>query len=285
MNLHTSRITRYAAASATTALLASALLATPAMAAPGAPSISYNAQTNTLTVDDGTGSTDLFTNFKGVVPGDTITQDVAIELTNVEHPTRLYLRADTAGMDPATVAALSEGVTLSVAFDDANGLVAEPQSDAPTEVFAEDANVLIAEVTEPTTTTMRLTLSVDTSVGNEIADMRAEIPWVVTVEEEDDAVTPPDDGDDETPAPQPPADDDPTTPPTDTQNPQARSPRETARSPRAAPSPRLVTCCPPWRRSSLPPEPRLPVRALSFWDVARSSHNHRALTLRAGDVF
>ena len=83
MNLRTSRITRYAAASATTALLASALLATPAMAAPGAPSISYNAQTNTLTVDDGTGSTDLFTNFKGVVPGDTITQDVAIELTNV----------------------------------------------------------------------------------------------------------------------------------------------------------------------------------------------------------
>ena len=246
MNLRTSRIIRYAAASATTALLASALLATPAMAAPGAPSISYNAQTNTLTVDDGTGSTDLFTNFKGVVPGDTITQDVAIELTNVEHPTRLYLRADTAGMDPATVAALSEGVTLSVAFDDANGLVAEPQSDAPTEVFAEDANVLIAEVTEPTTTTMHLTLSVDTSVGNEIADMRAEIPWVVTVEEEDDAVTPPDDGDDETPtppddgddetpAPQPPADDDQTTPPADTQKPAGEKPVGDGQKPSGGP--------------------------------------------------
>ena len=248
MNLRTSRITRYAAASATTALLASALIATPAMAAPGAPSISYNAQTNTLTVDDGTGSTDLFTNFKGVVPGDTITQDVVIELANVEHPTRLYLRADTAGMDPATVAALSEGVTLSVDFDDAEGLVAEPQSDAPTEVFAEDASVLIAEVTESTATTMHLTLSVDTSVGNEIADMRAEIPWVVTVEEEDDAVTPPDDGDDETPtppddgddetpAPQPPADDDQTTPPTDTQKPAGEKPAGDGQKPSGGPVP------------------------------------------------
>lgn len=237
MNLRTSRITRFAAASATTALLASALLATPALAAPGAPSISYNAQTNTLTVDDGTGSTDLFTNFKGVVPGDAITQDVAIELTNVEHPTRLYLRADTAGTDPATVAALSEGVTLSVAFDDANGLVAELQSDAPAEVFAEDANVLIAEVTEPTTTTMHLTLSVDTSVGNEIADMRAEIPWVVTVEEEDDAVTPPDDGDDETLAPQPPTDDDQTTPPTDTQKPAGEKPAGDSQKPSGGPVP------------------------------------------------
>lgn len=237
MNLRTSRITRYAAASATTALLASALIATPALAAPGAPSISYNAQTNTLTVDDGTGSADLFTNFKGVVPGDTISQDVAIELTNVEHPTRLYLRADTAGMDPATVAALSEGVTLSVDFDDAEGLVAEPQSDAPAEVFAEDANVLIAEVTESTATTMHLTLSVDTSVGNEIADMRAEIPWVVTVEEEDDAVTPPDDGDDETPAPQPPTDDDQTTPPTDTQKPAGEKPAGDGQKPSGGPVP------------------------------------------------
>lgn len=165
MNLRTSRITRFAAASATTALLASALLATPALAA------------------------------------------------------------------------LSEGVTLSVDFDDAEGLVAEPQSDAPAEVFAEDANVLIAEVTESTTTTMRLTLSVDTSVGNETADMRAEIPWVVTVEEEDDAVTPPDDGDDETPAPQPPTDDDQTTPPTDTQKPAGEKPAGDGQKPSGGPVP------------------------------------------------
>ena len=239
MNLRTSRITRYAAASATTALLVSALLATPALAAPGAPSISYNAQTNTLTVDDGTGSTDLFTNFKGVVPGDTITQDVAIELTNVEHLTRLHLRADTADMDPATVAALSEGVTLSVDFDDAEGLVAEPQSDAPAEVFAEDASVLIAEVTEPTTTTMHLTLSVDTSVGNEIADMRAEIPWVVTVEEEDDAVTPPDDGDDETPTPPDDGDDETPAPqpPADTQKPAGEKPAGDSQKPSGGPVP------------------------------------------------
>lgn len=190
MSLRFSSIARATATALSTAFLATALLAAPAPAAEGGPSVSYDASTNTLVVADGTGSTDLFTSFKGVVPGDTITQDVTVELANVEHPTRLYVRADTSQMDAAAVAALADGVSLSVDFDDVEGLVAEPQSDSPAAVFAQDENFLVAEVDKPLTTTMHLTLSVDVSVGNEVAELSTAIPWIITVEEEDDVVTP-----------------------------------------------------------------------------------------------
>ena len=185
MTLRTSRFARLGAAALSTALLATALVSTPALAAEGDPSITYDAAENVLTVGDGSGSTDLFAAFKGVVPGDTITQDVNIDLRNVSAPTRLYVRADASRVDAATVAALSEGVTLAASFDAAEGVVAEDASGTPLEVLASDQGVLVATATEPLTTTMHLTLAVDTSVGNEVADLQANIPWIITVEEED----------------------------------------------------------------------------------------------------
>ena len=185
MTLRTSCFARLGAAALSTALLATALVSTPALAAEGDPSITYDAAENVLTVGDGSGSTDLFAAFKGVVPGDTITQDVNIDLRNVSAPTRLYVRADASRVDAATVAALSEGVTLSASFDATEGVVAEDASGAPLEVFASDQGVLVATVTEPLATTMHLTLSVSTEVGNEVADLQASIPWIITVEEED----------------------------------------------------------------------------------------------------
>ena len=186
MTLRTSRLARVAAATLSGALLATVLLATPARAAEGDPSITYDAATNTLTVGDGSGSTDLFANFKGVVPGDTITQDVNVDLRNVSAATRLYVRADTSHVDQATVDALADGVILSVTFDQVDGVNATPQTGAPTNIFATDGTYFVAEALRPMTTTMHLTLTVDTSVGNEVSDLAARIPWIVTVEEEDD---------------------------------------------------------------------------------------------------
>lgn len=188
MTLRTSRLTRIAAVGAS-ALLASTLAVSPALAAEGDPAISYDAQTNTLTVGDGSGSTDLFLSFKGVVPGDTLTQDVAVNLENVSTPTRLYVRADASRIDAEAMDILDDNVTLSASFDEAPGV--RPVSDAgtPFEVLASERGILVAEVTEPAETTLHLSLTVDVSAGNEVADLVTRIPWEIVVEEEDDAVS------------------------------------------------------------------------------------------------
>lgn len=185
MTLRTSRFARLGAAALSTALLATALVATPAYAAEGDPSITYDAAENVLTVGDGSGSTDLFAAFKGVVPGDTVTQDVSIDLRHVSAATRLYVRADVSRVPQATIDALSSGVTLTASFDEAEGVVAGDVEGTPLEAFASDSGVLVATVTKPMTTTMHLTLTVAPEVGNEVADLQADIPWIVTVEEED----------------------------------------------------------------------------------------------------
>ena len=185
MSLRTSRLARCGAVALSAALLATVLLAAPARAAEGDPSITYDAAENVLTVGGGSGSTDLFAAFKGVVPGDTLTQDVTVDLRNVSAPTRLYVRADTSRVDQATIDALAQGVTLSVAVDAAEGVTAPTDSGTPFDVLASEDGVLVAEVTASVATTMHLTLEVDTSVGNEVADLSAHVPWVITVEEED----------------------------------------------------------------------------------------------------
>lgn len=186
MSLRTSRLSRLGAAALSAALLATALVVTPAMAAEGDPTITYDAAENVLTVGEGASATDLFAAFKGVVPGDSITQDVNIDLRNVSAPTRLYVRADTSRVPQTTIDALSSGVTLTASFDAAEGVVSEATSGSPTEVFASEDGVLVATVTAPTATTMHLTLAVSTEVGNEISGLEAEIPWIITVEEDDD---------------------------------------------------------------------------------------------------
>ena len=185
MNLRTSRLARLGAAALSAALLAGAFVATPARAAEGDPSITYDAAENVLAVGDGSGSTDLFAAFKGVVPGDALTQDVTVDLRNVSAPTRLYVRADASRVDQATIDALAQGVTLSVSVDEAEGVAPVSESGAPFDVLASEDGVLVAEASAPVATTMHLTLTVDTSVGNEVADLSARVPWIITVEEED----------------------------------------------------------------------------------------------------
>lgn len=184
MTLRTSRLTRLAAIGAT-ALLATSLTAAPALAA--GPAISYDAQTNTLTVGDGSGSTDLFLSFKGVVPGDTLTQDVSVNLDNVTVPTRLYVRADATRMDAEAIDILDDNVALSARFDAAPGVTPVSDEGTPFEVLASERGILVAEVTEPADTTLHLSLTVDVSAGNEVADLVTRIPWEIVVEEEDDA--------------------------------------------------------------------------------------------------
>lgn len=186
MNLRTSWLVR-AFAALGAALLATALMATPARAAEGDPRISYDGAQNVLTVEGGTGSatvTDLFASFKGVVPGDSITQNVDIDLAHISAQTRLYIQADTSRLTEKQREVLGQ-MQLAVSFA-GEGIVAGAQQGAPSAVFASTDPVLIATVEGPATATTTLTLTVPTTVGNELAEMQeAVIPWIITIEEED----------------------------------------------------------------------------------------------------
>ena len=189
--------------------------AVPAYAA-GAASISYDGARDELAVTGASGavgSTDLFAAFKNVLPGDTLVQEVDIDFTNVSAPARLYIQADTANLTAEQRAAL-EQMTLSAAFD-GTGIVAEDTAAQPQAVFAADAPVPVAQVEGNASATMRLTLQLPTSLGNELMTLGdVHLPWIITVEEEDGTggTTDPEPTGPQNPEPGNPGDDGPATP-------------------------------------------------------------------------
>lgn len=109
-------------------------------------------------------------------------------------PTRLYVRADASRMDAEAMDVLDDNVTLSASFDEAPGVRPVSDEGTPFEVLDSEQGILVAEVTEPTQTTLHLGLSVDVAAGNEVADLVTHIPWEIVVEE--DASLPDNGGDD-----------------------------------------------------------------------------------------
>ena len=187
--LNSARIAmRRAALVVPAALLAMTLAATPAMAAEGEPAILYDGATNELTVNgayDGSQGPDLFTSFKGLVPGDRITQEIPLEFSNISAGTRLFIQADTSQLSDDAIAALSN-MTLTVSFE-GDGAFESVPVDAPQEVFAGQDPVHVATFNEPSQATMKLTLYIDPwKAGNELAELgEVTIPWVIQIQEDD----------------------------------------------------------------------------------------------------
>ena len=102
-------------------------------------------------------------------------------------PTRLYVRADASRMDAEAMDVLDDNVTLSARFDAAPGVTPVSDEGTPFEVLASEQGILVAEVTESADTTLHLSLTVDVSAGNEVADLVTRIPWEIVVEEDDAA--------------------------------------------------------------------------------------------------
>lgn len=143
-----------------------------AYAADAALGIRYDGAQDSLTLQGATDA-DLFASFKNVVPGDVLTQDIAVDLTGITGETRVYVQAEA---DEATATALQD-VQLTASFEDGS------QTGTPASVFQDKALVLTAS--SDVSRTMRLTLAVPTTVGNELAAARETVRWTISVEEED----------------------------------------------------------------------------------------------------
>ncbi len=134
-----------------------------------------------------TEKTDLFKEFKDVIPGDVLTQKINIYCQSISSTTKLFLKASTDdGVD------LPDDITLTVysgeniishgAADSANGLNDYLQL----ATFSKDGQIELSVV-----------LTVPTSVGNEISYVNKNIDWELAVQvlgEDIEPIIPPNTG-------------------------------------------------------------------------------------------
>lgn len=143
---------------------------------------------------------DLFTEFKNVMPGDSIQDSIEIK-NSAENgkAVRIYLRAlphsdenlPLSAQDTEKMNAFLSRLTLSVKNGENEIFNASPDKAAGL-----SENVLIGSLKAGESAVLRLTLSVPLSLGNEFADCAGEVDWVFTAEELSEELPPTTDGQD-----------------------------------------------------------------------------------------
>ncbi len=132
------------------------------LTAPG-PTLVYDGETGEFILENVKGS-DLFPNFKNLMPGDVRTQDINLEIKNIQTPTTLYLtsipdEAAKKALEPLTISATQDGAELGE--------------------FAHSAleGVPLGVFRSPGSATLHVKLSVPTSVGNEFQNAQGSLRW------------------------------------------------------------------------------------------------------------
>ncbi len=140
-------------------------------------------------------ATDLFDNFKGVMPGDTLTETVTVKNTaSCCDFIKVYLRADIHGnrnpLSPEV--AKSEMVVsmedflsqLSMRVWNGDTLIYEA---SPDELDGLQNNVYLGTLRRSESLELFVELAVPVDLGNEYSDRVGEVDWVFVVEEYDDS--------------------------------------------------------------------------------------------------
>lgn len=139
--------------------------------------------------------TDLFDGFKGVMPGDTLTQTVEVRNRFLgTGSVRIYLRAvaHDEQTNPLSSAVAASGETVATMSDFLSQLYMEVwQGDkciytgSPDELDGLKNNVLLGTIPRFKSTTLTVKLQVPAELGNEYANRVGEVDWVFTAEELD----------------------------------------------------------------------------------------------------
>lgn len=139
--------------------------------------------------------TDLFDGFKGVMPGDTLTQTVEVRNRFLgTGSVRIYLRAvaHDEQTNPLSSAVAASDETVATMSDFLSQLYMEVwQGDqciytgSPDELDGLKNNVLLGTIPRFKSTTLTVKLQVPAELGNEYANRVGEVDWVFTAEELD----------------------------------------------------------------------------------------------------
>ena len=139
--------------------------------------------------------TDLFDNFKGVMPGDTLTETITVSNTaRCCDFIKIYLRAVPHDGENPLSPKVAQSETVASMSDFLNQLTMTVTQDGKT-IFSGKANeldglkknVLLGTLRRNKSVTLDVTLTVPADLGNEYANRVGEVDWLFTVEEYDAA--------------------------------------------------------------------------------------------------
>lgn len=126
-------------------------------------------------------SDDLFQNFKGVMPGDVIQQTITVQ-NDTSKQVRIYLRADkVSDSDADFLSKLHLRVTAK------SGDIFDAQASETAQLTN---NTLLGTFKKTGSTTLTVTLTVPSDLGNEYMGRLGAVPWTFRAEEIEEAVTP-----------------------------------------------------------------------------------------------
>lgn len=172
------------------------------------PSVIYTGKENVFVFED---DDDLFDGFKGLMPGDTVTQYITVKNTSNESDyVNIYMRAELhddaenpmsedVAEQMGTLASMHDflsQLSMRVFIDNGDS---DPNNDdmiyaaSPNELDGLQNNVLIGAFEQDEEATLRVELDIPTSLGNEYQHAMGEVDWVFTVED----LTKDDSGDDD----------------------------------------------------------------------------------------
>lgn len=158
-------------------ILCSAVLLSVAEAFPveaAVPTIVYDGEEKEFTLEHMEES-DLFPEFKEMMPGDEATQDVTVRVEDTRQPVTVYLTAGKAAEETPEV---FRHVRLTVRAE--GKIVSEGTLGTPDEP---GNAVELFTFGEPGEKDLEVTLKVDEEAGNELMDARAEVDWTFTVQD------------------------------------------------------------------------------------------------------
>ena len=128
---------------------------------------------------------DLFPNFKGVMPGDTLEQTVEIRnALSGKNTVKIYLRGETSGRNDEEAADFLSRMTLKIYHGDL--LIAQGKANA----VQPEESVLLGQFPSGGSTALKVVLEVPAELGNDFADRAGEVVWVFSAEEIPPAVGP-----------------------------------------------------------------------------------------------
>ena len=113
-------------------------------------------------------SSDLFENFKGVLPGDELVQKITVK-NNTADRVRIYMRAETQGMEDREF--LSQ---LQMKVECRNKDIFDA---APSETAQLTKNTLLGTFKKKGSTELTVTLTVPLEMGNDFMNRKGVVPW------------------------------------------------------------------------------------------------------------
>ena len=160
-------------------------MAAPAFAATA--SITYKGQKDQFVFDP---STDLFRNFKGVMPGDTLEQSITFTNKSTDsNYVKLYVRAVAHDTSNPLTKPVKENETIASMEDFLSQLDMEVYCGkkqifkaSPDELGGMKNKVLLGTFKKNASATLTVKLNVPIELGNEYANRMGEVDWIFTVE-------------------------------------------------------------------------------------------------------